>query len=251
MNKIYIFPLIVVLLFLSGRTPAQDGQKAEIKISADLVNNFIFRGCPGYSSLADQNVMSMNIQPNLAFKYKNLEIGSWGSSDFTGSYKEVDLYATYAAGNISFTFTDYYWDLSWLNKHYFDYHNNTTGHIFEGAIAYKSEKCPLSLLVATMLYGADKQYTNPSENNYSTYIELGYPVKINNNQKLDLFLGCTPFDGFYGDGYGGVTSFGIVNAGITGSKIIRVSETTEIPVKASLITNPMHEKIYLVFGITL
>jgi len=97
-----------------------------------------------------------------------------------------------------------------------------------------------------MLYGADKQFDDPAKNNYSTYIEVGYGFKVS-DYKLDLFLGMTPSDGMYGDGYGGRDGFAIVNAGVTGSKTIKITENWSLPVKASLIANPQARKLFLAF----
>jgi hypothetical protein len=251
MTRYFTLAGFLFLFFLVLNSFSQENKGGQIKLSADIVNNYIWRGCPGYSPIAGQNVLSVNIQPTLALDWKNLEIGAWGSSDFTGSYKEIDIYALYNAGNFTFTVTDYYWDLDWLNKRYFNYNHSTTGHIFEGSVAFKSGSCPVSILIATMFAGADKKFDDPEKNNYSTYCELGYNLKINEKQALDLFLGMTPADGFYGDSYGGTKSFGVVNAGVSANRTLKISDSFEIPLKASLITNPMHEKIYLVLGMSL
>ena len=88
-----------------------------------------------------------------------------------------------------------------------------------------------------------------TKNNYSTYVELGYAFKVQ-EYNFDAVVGITPDDGFYGDGYGGVTGFGVVNLGLTGSKKIQLSEKIETTLRSSLIFNPQQEKAYLVFGLS-
>lgn len=250
MKKFFTFFLITSLV-LSAFQQLQAQDKIKTKVTADIVSSFVWRGVPGYAPLMDQqNLLAPSIQPTFALDIGNLEIGAWGSGDFTGTYKEVDLYASYTLKSLTFTFTDYYWDLGWLGKNYFEYENDSTSHVLEGAITFRPEKIPLSFTLATMFFGADKKATNPEENNYSTYIEAGYSLPVGSD-KLDFFLGVTPFDGFYGDGYGGKDGFGLVNAGVTGYKNLKISTEYELPLKASLIFNPQHEKIYLVLGITL
>ena len=38
---------------------------------------------------------------NFSFYKRKFEIGSWGSTDFVGSYKEVDPYISFTAGNLN------------------------------------------------------------------------------------------------------------------------------------------------------
>jgi len=227
---------------------AQNGSNFSVKTSAEVVSSYIWRGIPSYSYNNNQPVLSPNIQPTLGFVMGNFEIGAWGSSDFTGSYKEFDMYASYTYKTITATITDYYWDLNWLSKPYLSYKNDITSHLLEGALVYKSSKIPLSVTLATMFYGADKKADDAGSNNYSTYLEVGYTFS-KDGYNFDTFLGMTPADGLYGDGYGNVTGFGIVNLGVTGSKKIRFSEKFESTLRSSVIFNPQQDKAYLVLGI--
>ena len=224
--------------------------KSKTKVTADLVSSYIWRGCAGYSPLQGQNLLAPSIQPTLAWDKGNFELGAWGSSDFTGTYKEVDLFASYTIKQLTFTFTDYYWNLDWLKNNYFDYRKDSTSHILEASLTYKLKKIPLSIQLATMIYGADRKATDIKQNNYSTYLELIYTLPVGDD-KIDLTAGMTPTDGYYGDGYGGTGGFAVVNLGATSYRTIKVSKDFEIPLKASLYANPQHQKLYLVIGITL
>lgn len=248
--KQFIALSITAFLLMVAVNQIAAQSKVKTKVAADIVSSYLWRGTPGYASLGDENVLGPSIQPTLACIFGNLEIGAWGSGDFTGTYKEVDLYAAYTIKAFTVTFTDYYWDLGWLGKNYFEYHNDSTSHILEGMLAFKPADFPLSFAVATMFYGADKNFDEPDKNNYSTYFEVGYSLPVGTD-KLDFAFGITPFDGYYGDGYGGKDGFGIVNVSATGYKNIKMGSNFELPLKAALIANPQHEKIYLVLGITL
>lgn len=240
--------LVIMLPFSIIRAQEKEGIKPEI--GCDLVTSYIWRGSPVYAALGDQNVLSPSFQPAFSLNFKGLELGTWGSIDFTGTYKELDLYLSYSLKGFTVMMTDYYWAGDWIVKNYFEYQNDSTSHYLEASLGYKGEKYPFSILVATMFYGADKQFEDPLKNNYSTYIELGYGFKIS-EYNLDLFLGMTPFDGMYGDGYGGKDGFAIVNTGITGSRAIKITENFSLPVKASVIANPQAQKLFLVFGVTI
>lgn len=249
MKKIIALLFVAIVLLINGfYVTAQE--KGKIKVNADVVSSFLWRGVPGYSPFGDQNVLAPSIQPTLAFTYKNFEIGAWGSGDFTGTYKETDLYASYSYKFLTLMISDYYWNLDLLGNDYFDYNDESTSHILEAAVTLKPETFPVSLLVATMFYGADKKYDDALKNNYSTYVELGYSLPVGAD-KLDFALGMSPSDGFYGDGYGDKDGFSVVNFSVTGFKNIKISNDFELPMKAALIANPQHEKIYLVLGISL
>ena len=71
-------------------------KKVKLKLSGDLVSSYIFRG------VLATPTPSPNFQPTLAAVAGNLEVGTWGSTDFIGSYRDVDLYATYTAA-VSYT----------------------------------------------------------------------------------------------------------------------------------------------------
>ena len=252
MKRLTITFLLAVSIVISAFTSYAQGTKNfSVKASAELVSSYVWRGVPCDTSSKDGRLsLSPNIQPTLAFVMGGLEIGAWGSSDFSGRYKEMDLYASYTFKSITATFTDYYFDPFWSSKPYFAYKKESTGHIFEGSLCYKGTDIPLCVMVSTMFYGADKKATDVSKNNYSTYIELGYTFKVN-DYSFDSFLGMTPSDGMYGDGYGKVTGFGVVNLGLTGYKKIQLSEKYQTTLRSTLIFNPQQDKAYLVFGISL
>lgn len=233
-----------------GKTFSQEGSKLKPELGCDLVTSYIWRGSPAYAQLGDRNVLAPSFQPGFALNYSGFKVGTWGSIDFTGTYKELDYYLSYSLKGFTLAFTDYYWASDWITQNYFDYQNDSTSHFVEAALSYKGEKVPISIMVATMIYGADKQYEDPGKNNYSTYIELGYGFKIS-EYNLDLFLGMTPFDGLYGDGYGGRDGFAVVNTGVTGSRKIKITENFSLPVKASVIANPQARKLFLVFAISI
>jgi len=205
---------------------------AQVTAGADVVSSYVWRGV-----LCSNGV---NIQPTLSYVNNNFEVGAWGSVDQFG-YREVDLYAGYSVGGLSLGVTDYFWT---PGERYFSYKNDATPHLMEGTLGYTvSEEIPLSIAVSTVFYGDDKKADGSGDQNYSTYIELGYSWDI-----LTAAIGMTPADGMYGDGYGGATGFAVCNMSLTAAKDIEISEKFSLPVMASLIVNPQAEDIHLVFG---
>jgi hypothetical protein len=236
---------IISCFLISFTVKAQDAVPvaSPFKVTADLVSSYVWRG------VLSTKTPTPNFQPTFAFVKGGFEIGAWGSSDFIGSYKEADLYVSYIAGPIKITVTDYDWNFT---TRYLNYKNKETDHIFEGSAAYTGpESFPISIAANIMLAGADKKWDkttgkqDPTKQAYSTYIELGYACKY-----FSPFIGITPSDGYYGDGYGGVGGFGIVNIGASATKNLKISDAFSLPLKATFGLNPQKEDIYLVFGVT-
>lgn len=240
-----LFTGIIACCMISLSAKAQEKEApSPFKISADLVSSYVWRG------VLSTATPTPNIQPTISFSKGGLELGAWGSSDFNGSYKEVDFYVSYTIKQLKFTVTDYDWN---FKNRYFNYKNKETDHIFEGSVAYSGpESFPLSIAANVMFAGADKKYDqtlnaiNPAKQAYSTYFEFGYSFK-----NITPFLGITPSDGYYGDGYGGVKGFGVVNLGASFSKTLKITNDYSLPVKATVGFNPQKEDVFLVFAITL
>ena len=251
MKKLILLSFVVLMILPVAK--AQDS--TQIKVTADLVSSYVWRGVLSTSK------PTPNFQPTLAYSCRGFELGVWGSTDFIGSYKEIDPYISYTKGLFKVTLTDYNWN---FKNPYFNFRSKETDHILEGALAYSGvESFPLCVSVATMFYGADKKYENnyqytdnsgntvtggqnPAKQNYSTYVELAYPIK-----SINLFLGFTPSDGYYGDGYGNRSGFSVVNVGLSGSRSINITDKFSLPVKTILGFNPQKEDAYLVFTLTL
>jgi hypothetical protein len=233
------------------------------KATAELVSIYVWRGSMATAS------PTPNLQPTFAFSKSGFEIGVWGSTDFSGSYKEVDPYVTYGIGSWKATVTDYNWNFGRAN--YFNYKESETGHMLEGSIGFSGpSSIPLSIGINTIFYGFDqkgngnmpayKSNTSASDSSkqaYSTYIELGYTKGIAN-----IFFGFTPMAGYYNnygvtkwDSTADKKTFSIVNIGATISRAIKITDSFSLPVRATLVVNPSatysrNDFVHLVFGIT-
>lgn len=234
--------LILIILYIPGQLLyGQDStDKSKFDIGVDFSSCYIWRG-----NLVDPEP---NIQPLIEYSYKNLSVGFWGSSNFSGSYKEIDLYAVYNAGPFSLTITDYFWDIAVSDIKYFNYDNDSTRHVFEGTLSYTiSEKFPLKLSAGTIFYGDDKsteETDTKRENLYSSYFEVLYPFKLS-GKEIEASLGYSPWEGYYGTGPG------FVNLMLTASREIKITDHFSLPVKGSLIFNPQRSAAYFMLIITL
>jgi hypothetical protein len=245
--KLMSTSILILMAAISYRGECQSSEPGNkpglsYKLAADIVSSYIWRGTVG--------TWDPSIQPSLALVAGNFEAGVWGSTNFQGTYREVDPYLSYTLKSFRFTFSDYNWIFS--TPSYFNYKKNETDHILEATAAFSgNESFPVGISVSTMLYGADKKYIadvqNPEpEQNFSTYIELNYILG-----PATFFLGVTPWDGYYGDGYGNKSGFGFCNAGVAAARNIKITSDFSLPVKGSLGVNPQDGSIYFFVGFTL
>jgi len=250
-KNILILAFITLTCFAGLLTKAQTSEPSSpFKVTADLVSSYIFRG-----SMATAGP-TPNFQPTLSYTIGKCEVGIWGSTDFTGSYKEFDPYLFLTSSQFKFGITDYNWNFNKAN--YFNYNNNQTGHRLEGTAGFLGSKTfPISITWNTMFYGYDKKSNDSTKQAYSTYIELGYAKGA-----TSLFFGFTPWSGLYNN-YGatvfdptaGKKIFSVVNVGGSFTKSLRITEAYSLPLKTTLIINPSatysrNDYIHLVFGIT-
>lgn len=249
-NNIVLILTLVLFLLTGSSSFAQEevsAKESPISVSCDLMSRYVWRG--------KDFGASPSIQPGISYSIAGFEVGAWGA--FTTNLpgvQEADLFVSYTIKDLfSITVTDYFFpDELNANYNYFDYKDLSTGHVFEGTIAFNgTEKLPLSVLIASNFYGADARKINADGTSgkiqFSTYAEIAYAFNY-----FDVFMGFNLMDpdeskgesGYYGD------SFGVVNLGITASKDIKITEKFALPLTVSLITNPQAEKIYMVAGFT-
>lgn len=214
---------------------AQD--KVESNISADFVNEYIWRG---------QDLGNVSIQPSASVAYKGFSIGAWGNVgiDKTDT-KEFDLTAAYSVSGFNIGVTDY-----WFNQNgqdpsnrYFLYEAHKTNHLFEGNIGYNMGV--MAIQWYTNFAGNDGKKSN-GKRAYSSYLELSAPFKLG-GLDWNAALGASPWEtGSYGN-----SGFAIVNASVKVTKPIALSPSFSVPVFSQIATNPCSQKAYFVIGFTL
>ncbi|MEI7490160.1 MAG: hypothetical protein WCK92_02090 [Bacteroidota bacterium] len=241
-------------------------KSATLNFGADIMSRYIWRGIDFGNSPA--------IQPSIYFSWRGLNVGAWGSYSFAphrimindsvsvnmGNYAEMDMYVSYTLKWFTLMFFDYFvpngLDPNYTGLQgyqYFNYDKKTTGHTFEVSLTFTGPSAfPIKFYAGTLVYGNDKAkdtlgfYGDENKNNFSTYLELAYPVTLKKlKMDLNFFAGGTPFGGSW---YG--PKAGFTNVGITAKKMIPISKSYCLPVQASLITNPAAQKVFLVFGIS-
>ena len=225
--------VLLGILFATGMSAtAQD--KIETTISADFVNQYIWRG---------QELGSTAVQPTLGIGYKGLSLSAWGSYGLTNAAdtKEFDLTASYTVGGFNMGITDY-----WFNdpeERYFKYDAHQTSHVFEANIGYDFGVA--SIQWYTNFAGNDG-VNKDGERAYSSYIEASVPFTLA-SVDWSAAVGAVPFaTTFYG-----TNGFAVTNMSLMAKKDIKVTDSFSIPIFGQIVANPCSQKAYLVFGFTL
>lgn len=230
---------------------ANTAKAQEFTVQGDIVSTYVWRGYNQGGGAA--------FQPTLGFGIGNFYIGAWGSTNFNGGKKELDLSASYTFGENgpTLSLTDYWWkgeaEPSDERNKYFNYNAHETNHFFEAGLSYTLpiEKIPLSVAWYTMFAGADKRYGAEGEekNNYSSYVELNYPFVVK-SCNLNLTCGFLPYqtNTIYNLPNSG---FAVTNVALKAMKEIKINDKFSLPIFVQGIWNPRYEDAYLVFGLTL
>lgn len=227
--------LLLIIIAISGlQSFAQDGGKFDL--GADIYSRYVWRGTDFGNSPA--------IQPWASYSNSGFTVGAWSSySTNSNSMQEADLFVSYDIKEaLTLTVTDYFFPngLS-AGNNYFDYSEDSTGHVFEGTVSFNGlENLPLTFMAAMNFYGTD------SDN--SMYFELGYGG-THKDIEYNLFVGAgTGHYYLYGKND---DDFGVVNLGVNLAKEISITDRFSLPVNGSLIFNPTAESIFVVFGFSL
>lgn len=223
---------------------SQENRVSDITLSigSDLTSSYVWRGI--------QQGTGPAIQPWAEWSYKGLTLGTWGSYEFSGQFKEVDLYAKYTYKNCSLLFIDLFFpDFVGVDQNFFNFKNKSTGHASELGLSYNgSDKFPFSIYGGIILYGVscDPKVNDATSLNNSTYFEVNYLGQFN-EYSYTVFAGLTPTESVLYNTNG----FSIFNVGLSGKRLIKVTESFSIPLKLSLATNPESKKIFMTAVISL
>jgi hypothetical protein len=220
--------LIIILVFSTYVSSfSQEGSGSKFSIGSDFYSSYIWRGSKLGTGPA--------IQPSMKYSAKWLTIGAWGSFDFSG-YQEADLYLSFTLpAGINLGITDYYFP----TLEYTDYTLATGSHAFEINAGFTAGGFNLTANYIINEAGGI------GSSGGDKYFQAGYSFKF-----FNIFLGA-------GDGWhtynpeSGEDKFAVCNLGIGTSRIIKVTDTFNIPVAGQLIFNPDKKQMFLVVGFTL
>ena len=232
MKKIVLFAMMLVA---SATAFAQD--EIDTTISADVVNQYIWRG---------QDLGGVSLQPTLGVSYKGLSLTGWGSVGLADSHdtKEFDLTLAYTVGGLNIGITDY-----WTNAggdpeaRYFKYDAHGTNHVFEANIGYDFGVASVQWFTN---FAGNDGVNKDGKRAYSSYAEVAVPFKLA-TVDWSATAGVVP----YATDFYGTTGFAVTNLSLRATKDIKVTDSFSVPIFGQVVANPCSQKAYLVFGLTL
>ena len=233
MKKIFVLGLIA--LFGASAIKAQD--EVDATISADVVNQYVWRG---------QELGNSAFQPTLGIAYKGLSLSAWGSTGLTeaADTKEFDLTLSYTIGGFNIGVTDYWFNagLDPQNR-YFKYDAHSTNHVFEANIGYDFGVASVQWFTN---FAGNDGVNKDGDRAYSSYFEVSAPFKLASCD-WTATAGAVP----YATDFYGTNGFAVVNLALRATKDIKVTDSFSIPVFAEVMGNPCSQKAFLSFGFTL
>lgn len=242
------FLIVFILLGWITSLGAKECEKLSFNTGVDLVSSYNWRAIDFGNSPA--------IQPFMSLGYSNLEVTIWGSYalinylDRDLPYTEVDLVIKYEIPTSSFgTFrpelTDFYYPFEGIPYSHYEGvkdDESTGAHWINIGLGYSGpESFPIHLL---MDYGLHNDPDKP------IYFEAGYPLAIN-DKDLDFFVGFVKGDkktDLYSVSTDKIT---LINAGMTISKTIKITDSFSLPVVGTFVMNPSLSNIFLVFKVSI
>ena len=229
--------LLAMGLVVSATTLAQEKEKVETTIAADVVSQYVWRGL---------EAGSVSLQPTLGIGYKGLSLSAWGSVGLTdpADTKEFDLTLSYTAGGFNIGITDYWFSAGGDPEgRYFMYEANNTNHVFEANIGYDFGVASIQWFTN---FAGNDGLNKDGNRAYSSYVEATVPFTLA-TVDWSATAGAVPFaTDFYG-----TTGFAVTNLSLKATKDIKVTDSFSIPVFGQVVANPCSQKAYLVFGFTL
>jgi len=188
----------------------------------------------------------MSLQPGLSFSTGRFEIGTWGSYSISpegAGANEHDLWIGYTLsqgrlGRLSAGVTDYYFPSPGA-KGFFSVEGSGKGaHWIEPVLSWSgTESFPLQVSGSVLIH---------NDPDRSAFVQIDWPLATD-GVELDLSVGAvTGKSTFYS-----TDGFRIIQSGIRVSKSIMFTNEFALPISLSYILNPLTERTFLVFGISL
>jgi hypothetical protein len=226
----------------AGAADAPAESTDRITLGLDLVSRYAWRG----QVYGDAPCF----QPWAGIGFAGFALGTWGSfpfvpvaSDGAGSTTEVDMSLARSlelpAGTITATVTDYYFPSSGIS--HFEFAGDGDGaHTIEAGLAYRGpDRLPIGLC------GSANVHNDPD---HAAYLEASFPLKAGSGE-VSLAAGAAlGKSAWYAVANGGVH---VINAAVTFSRPLTISETFAPTLKVSWILNPYKESTILVAAISL
>lgn len=219
---------------------AQDAEKKlPFSGSVELTTKYLWRG--------QEYGESPTFFPTLNYTLGGLSIYATGAYTFDKSWREADLSICYTIGDFTVGVSDYYYPtVVGFNDKYFNLKNKETGHLLEGIVTYSPSDLPISAMISTFFYGADKN--EDGNQAWSSYAELTYHHSFAEDDDISFAIGASLNKSLYNNFE---TGFSIVNVALKYQREIYANKKFTIPASVQYVINPQKEKNFISFSLGL
>jgi hypothetical protein len=246
---IFAFALTSSLTFaqevVKKTTVADDESvKGTWDVNLDLASRYIWRG---QSWGGNYPVAQLYGAYNLSNKWS---LGLWTTHNFkkeyydengtTKGYQEIDFIVNYAVNDfLIISLQDYYWPSTdrqeGVSNNFFNYGNDSSQTIdLMFMFNFTERGLPLWFTSSTFIAGNDFKYKDDfdekGEQNYTTYMELGYDIKAPFGVSIVPFFGLVLNNKARYYNYADYDKPSFVNLGCKVSKEFKLSESVVMPV---------------------
>lgn len=237
--KKLLFCTAFLLLSVLSVNAQETEKKSPFSGSVELTTKYLWRG--------QEYGEAPTFFPTLNFSAGGFSIYATGAYTFDKSWREADLGISYTVSDFTIGVVDYYYPtVVGANDEFFNYKNKETGHMLEGCLSYAPSSLPISVMVSTFFYGADKKENGDQA--WSTYAELGYHHSFIECDELSVALGASLNKSFYNNFE---TGFSIVNIAVKYRRELYAAKYFTIPASVQYVINPQKEKNYISFSLGL
>ena len=232
------FVLLSALLSCVLTVCAQETEKkSPFSASMELTSKYLWRG--------QEYGEAPTIFPTLSYATGGLSVYATGAYTFDNSWREADLGISYTLKDFTLGVVDYFYPTPvGQNDQYFNFKSDETGHMLEGCLTYAPSSFPLTAMLSTFFFGADKNIDGDQA--WSTYAELGYHYDFTETNIFSVAVGASLNKSFYNNFE---TGFSIVNIALKYQTAIPVNAKFQLPVSAQYVINPQKEKSYISFSL--
>ena len=230
--------LVLLLITTYTTTNAQETEKKfPFSGSVELTTKYLWRG--------QEYGEAPTFFPTLSYSTGGLCVYATGAYTFDNSWREADLGVSYTVGDFTLGVVDYYYPTKvGENDSYFNFKSKETGHVMEGCLTYAPSSLPLSAMISTFFYGADKNADGDQA--WSTYAELVYHYDFSETSILSVALGASLNKSLYNNFE---TGFSIVNVAVKYQMELYAAKRFSLPASVQYVVNPQKEKNYISFSL--
>ncbi|SHG47841.1 hypothetical protein SAMN05444483_11347 [Salegentibacter echinorum] len=254
--KLYSMCIICTLSIGSHIYAQNDSDETKTgfpNVKLGVQNMFYWRGAPLSVFSTEEHTPTPLITGEFNYTKGAFTAGFWTGQSFSSEgYKNASYYVNFKHKNFQLSIWDIYTYsgvAETKSKNFFNFKNEKTQHFIDLNASYEFKKVPISIYLASIIYGRDGALINNDyENRYSTYLKLNYNLKVANGYSFDFYIsGAGALNNIDDTNFYETAEashpYGISEIGITAHKSLKLSKNYSTPISVGAIFSPMNKRL--------